>query len=306
MENNTHLRGRFAPSPSGRMHLGNVYSAIISYLSVKSRGGEWVVRIEDLDRQRCKPENAALLLSDLDWLGLSSDAPIIYQSKRDDIYAEALSKLAARGLTYGCFCRRADILSAQAPHESDGRVVYSGKCKNLSSSELLALSKVRQPATRVVVPNADIAFTDGHYGKQCINLAHHCGDFIVRRADGNFAYQLSVVVDDAAQGITEVVRGRDLLTSTHQQIFLYQQLELQVPQFWHLPLLVSDSGVRLAKRDKVPDMSALRQMFSPEQIIGKVMFLAHQQPSDLPMTLSEAVGIFSWNNVPMNDIALSL
>ena len=304
MQTENILRGRFAPSPSGRMHLGNIYSALISYLSVKKNGGEWVVRIEDLDRQRCKAEYADMLLSDLDWLGLHSDVPIIYQSKRNQFYVASLAKLSEQGLTYGCFCRRADILSAQAPHETDGRVVYQGKCRSLSAEQRTALSAERKPATRVIVPNANIAFTDGHYGLQSINLAQHCGDFVVRRADGNFAYQLAVVVDDAAQGITEVVRGRDLLTSTHQQIFLYEQLGCRVPRFSHLPLLVSDGGVRLAKRDRVPDMGVLRQMLSAEQLIGKVMFMAHQLPCEQPMSLSEAVSVFSWSKLPTSDIVV--
>lgn len=296
------IRGRFAPSPSGRMHLGNIYSALISYLSAKSQGGEWVVRIEDLDKQRCKPEYAELLLDDLNWLGLHSDTPIIYQSQRDDIYADALNQLAKKGLTYECYCRRADILSAQAPHENDGRVVYSGKCRNLSNSERTILKTQRKPAIRVVAPNSSITFTDIHYGQQTINLANHCGDFIVQRADGNFAYQLAVVVDDAAQNITEVVRGRDLLTSTHQQIYLYEQLGYAIPHFAHIPLLTSTTGQRLAKRDKGADMSNLRNKFSPNELIGMIMHMAHITTTPSAISLEEAINQFSWKLLPTTDI----
>lgn len=300
----TQIRGRFAPSPSGRMHLGNIYSAIISYLSAKSKNGEWIVRIEDLDRQRCKRQYADLLLSDLDWLGLYSDAPIIYQSERDTIYTEALQKLEQQKLTYDCFCRRADILSAQAPHETDGRVVYSGKCRNLSQAELNILRTERKPATRIIVPDENIEFIDGHYGKQECNLAKHCGDFIVRRADGNFAYQLAVVVDDALQEITEIVRGRDLLTSTHQQIYLYNKLGHKTPQFAHIPLLVSENGQRLAKRDKGTDMAYLRSHFTPEDIIGQILHIANITDKNQAISLSEAIEIFSWECIPKDDIKI--
>ncbi|MCQ2203657.1 MAG: tRNA glutamyl-Q(34) synthetase GluQRS [Bacteroidales bacterium] len=290
-------RGRFAPSPSGRMHLGNIYSALLSYVSAKHKNGEWIIRIEDLDRQRCKREYADKVIDDLHWMGMRSDAEIVYQSDRDAIYEAALSKLSDKGLTYGCYCRRADILSARAPHESDGRVVYSGRCRHLSDAERLVMEAERKPATRVIVADKTIDFTDGHYGHQSMNLACDCGDFIVRRADGNFAYQLAVVVDDAEQGVTEVVRGRDLMDSSHQQIYLYNMLGYDVPQFYHLPLLMSETGHRLAKRDACTDMGFLREAYTKEGLIGHIMFLAGVIDRDEPLTLNEAVDMFDWENV---------
>jgi glutamyl-tRNA synthetase len=204
------------------MHLGNVYAALISWLSVKKKGGVWVLRIEDLDPQRCKLEYALQLEDDLRWFGLDWDeggtenrgncGPYL-QSQRSEIYEEYLQRLNKTGLTYPCTCTRADIMATQAPHESDGRIVYKGTCRpqGMPKGTPTLFMKDQQAATRLYVPDKQIAFTDGHYGAQSVNLATHCGDFVLRRKDGAWAYQLAVVVDDALMGITEVVRGRDLL-----------------------------------------------------------------------------------------------
>lgn len=304
------MKGRFAPSPSGRMHLGNIYSAVLSWLSVKSRGGEWLLRIEDLDRQRCRPEYAAQIEDDLLWLGLEWDeggsrggcnGPY-YQSQRDAVYERELQKLEARGLLYPCFCTRTDIMAASAPHQSDGVVVYSGRCRTLTAAERAAMSATRKPATRLCVPDADCTFTDGHYGLQHYNLARDCGDFIVRRADGNFAYQLAVVADDALMGVTEVVRGCDLLPSTPQQIYLYGLLGYPAPQFAHIPLLMSTGSHRLAKRDRGTDMGSLRQRYTPEQLLGIIAHLAGITDRPEPLTINEILHEFSWAKVPMENI----
>lgn len=304
------MKGRFAPSPSGRMHLGNIYSAVLSWLSVKSRGGEWLLRIEDLDRQRCRPEYATQIEDDLLWLGLEWDeggsrggcnGPY-YQSQRDAVYEHELQKLEARGLLYPCFCTRADIMASSAPHQTDGVVVYSGRCRTLSAAERAALSTERKPATRLCVPDAEYTFTDGHYGLQHYNLARDCGDFIVRRADGNFAYQLAVVTDDALMGVTEVVRGCDLLPSTPQQIYLYNLLGYPVPQFAHIPLLMSPGGHRLAKRDQGTNMGCLRQRYTPEQLLGIIAHLARITDRPEPLTISEILHEFSWAKVPMENV----
>ena len=227
----TPVVGRFAPSPSGRMHLGNVFSCLCSWLSARSQGGSIVLRIEDLD-DRCKrPELAAQLIDDLTWLGLEWDEGPYYQHDRLDLYEDALRQLQDAGLTYPCFCTRAELHAASAPHASDGTPIYHGACRGLSAEEITRRSALRAPATRLRVPTVDdlasdvIEFVDRTYGAQCEALATECGDFLVRRSDGVFAYQLAVVVDDAAMGVTEVVRGCDLLGSTPRQIYLQHLLE---------------------------------------------------------------------------------
>jgi glutamyl-tRNA synthetase len=221
------------------MHLGNVFSALLSWLSVKSKGGQWLLRIEDLDPQRSRRDYAMQLMDDLDWLGLAWDGDPVWQSERTDVYEHYYTLLRQRGLTYPCYCTRADLLATQAPHESDGRVVYPGTCRPKGSAEAAPRrpSGTAQAATRLIVPDSEIAFTDGHYGPQRVNLARHVGDFIIRRKDGAWAYQLAVVVDDGLMGITEVVRGRDLLLSSPQQMYVARLLGFEPPRFCHLPLL---------------------------------------------------------------------
>ena len=296
------IKGRFAPSPTGRMHLGNVFSALLSWLSAKSQGGTWLLRIEDIDPQRSRQEYAELIMDDLHWLGLDWDEGPYYKSERGDIYEHYLKQLTDNGLTYPCYCTRADILATQAPHESDGRVVYKGTCRNLAPGV-----KTGPAAIRMKVPSEGkgiLSFTDGHYGMQTIDLTTHCGDFIVRRKDGAWAYQLAVVVDDALMGINEVVRGCDLLLSSPQQIYLAQQLGFAPPHFTHLPLLCNKQGQRLSKRDQSLDMAALRTSNTPEEIIGMLAHAAGLQQSNEPITAQELVGEFSWDKIPTNNIIM--
>lgn len=296
------IKGRFAPSPTGRMHLGNVFSALLSWLSAKSQGGTWLLRIEDIDPQRSRLEYAELIMDDLHWLGLDWDEGPYYQSERGDIYEHYLKQLTDNGLTYPCYCTRADILATQAPHESDGRVVYKGTCRNLAPGV-----KTGPAAIRMKVPSEGkgiLSFTDGHYGMQTIDLTTHCGDFIVRRKDGAWAYQLAVVVDDALMGINEVVRGCDLLLSSPQQIYLAQQLGFAPPHFTHLPLLCNKQGQRLSKRDQSLDMAALRTSNTPEEIIGMLAHAAGLQQSNEPITAQELIGEFSWDKIPTNNIIM--
>ena len=208
--------GRYAPSPSGRMHLGNLMCCLLAWLSAKSKGGQVLLRIEDLDTMRCPRVYADAIMDDLAWLGLSADGPTptVYQSERSKIYQQYYDILLKKGLVYPCFCSRSQLHAASAPHRSDGQVVYAGTCRGLSAEEVARRSLMRAPAFRVRVPDEEIAFTDGHLGRYAENLARDCGDFYLRRADGVFAYQLAVVVDDALMGVTEVVRGSDLLSST--------------------------------------------------------------------------------------------
>jgi len=316
------VKGRYAPSPTGRMHLGNAMTALLSWLCAKSRGGQWLLRIEDLDTQRCKRQWAQLLQEDLLRLGLEwdeggltpgcNDTPdcnstpgcnsISYcQSERSEFYAEALKRL--EGLTYPCYCTRADIMAAGAPHESDGRVIYNGRCRQLQQWER---PKDKQHSIRIAVPDKDIIFNDLVYGRQRINLQRDCGDFILRRSDGGFAYQLAVVVDDALMGITQVVRGRDLLLSTAQQIFLYESLGFDIPEFCHLPLICNTSGQRLSKRDKSLDMGQLLKTHSPEEIIGHLAFLAGITNAPEPCLPKDLIKEFSVSKIRQADICTNV
>ena len=264
------IRGRFAPSPTGRMHLGNVYAAVQSWLSARSRGGEWIVRIEDIDRQRSRPEYAEQLLRDLEWLGLGWDGPVEWQSRRSEFYEAALGRLAAEGRTYGCTCTRAQILVSSAPHQSDGRVIYGGHCRPQGMPRVVATPQERH-AVRLWVPDRYVEFTDRNFGPQRVNLARECGDFVLRRSDGAWAYQLAVTVDDALMGITEVVRGADLLLSAAQQIYLFELLGYEPPEYAHIPLLLNAQGERLAKRDRAESLDELRPRLSPEQVLARVL-----------------------------------
>lgn len=284
-----------------------------------------MLRIEDLDPQRCKLDYALQLEDDLRWLGLDWDeggtenrgscGPYL-QSQRSEIYEDFLERLRKTGLTYPCTCTRADIMATQAPHESDGRIVYKGTCRP-ANIPVIASNAVRasvpdgspsglSAATRLYVPDKAITFTDGHYGAQSVNLATHCGDFILRRKDGAWAYQLAVVVDDALMGITEVVRGRDLLLSASQQLYLYDILSLNAPDFIHFPLLCNEAGQRLSKRDKSLDMGELRKSFTPEQIIGKIAHFAGQIDRIEPMNTQELLKLFEWDKVPVQDTIIEV
>jgi glutamyl-tRNA synthetase len=278
------------------MHLGNVFSALLSWLSAKSQGGQWLLRIEDIDQGRSRQAYADLLMSDLEWLGLSWDGEPVYQSQRSDIYEHYFQMLKAQGMTYPCYCTRADLLATQAPHESDGRVVYPGTCRHLPPQP------GKPAATRLIVPDSDISFVDGHYGAQSVNLAHHVGDFIIRRKDGAWAYQLAVVIDDALMGVTEVVRGCDLLLSSPQQMYVAQLLGFTSPQFIHLPLLCNAQGQRLSKRDGGLDMASLRQSYTASEIIGKLAQIAGLQSTPDPVTPEDLLTSFSWEKVPKTNL----
>lgn len=296
------MTGRFAPSPSGRMHLGNVFSAMLAWLSVRSQNGEMVLRIEDLDPDRCRPEYAETLKGDLRWLGLDWDREQTPQSRRTAAYAAAFDKLADLGLVYPCYCTRGELHAASAPHASDGRVLYAGTCRGLTPEQ--RAEKTKKPAWRLMVPEREYAFTDGLQGFFAENLAAECGDFIIRRADGVYAYQLAVVTDDAEGGVTQVVRGMDLLDSTPRQLYLYELLGKQPPEFYHVPLLTAPDGRRLSKREKDLDLGALRQNHTPEQLLGKLAHLAGVTDSPEPASARELAAIFNWNNVKTEPIVM--
>ncbi|WP_294497116.1 tRNA glutamyl-Q(34) synthetase GluQRS [uncultured Gemmiger sp.] len=304
--------GRYAPSPSGRMHLGNLCCCLLAWLSAKSKGGKVVLRIEDLDAMRCPRRFADLLEADLAWLGLAADeggsaggpdGPY-YQSERADIYGYYYGKLAEMGLVYPCFCTRSQLHAASAPHRSDGQVVYPGTCRGLTPEQVAEKSRVRPPAWRVRVPDETIRFVDGHLGPYAENLARDCGDFVVRRADGGFAYQLAVVVDDALMGVTQVVRGADLLSSTPRQLWLYRTLGLKAPEFCHLPLLLAPDGRRLSKRDGDQSLEHLQAKYTPEQVIGRLAYVCGLADTPAPRAAAELVDGFCWDKVPKQDICL--
>ena len=303
--------GRFAPSPTGRMHLGNVYCALLSYLSVKSRGGRWILRIEDLDPQRSRLDFARWIEEDLHWLGLDWDEGGLdagqwgdcCQSRRTDLYRQAFGQL--RSDCYPCFCKRADLLAASAPHTSDGRVIYAGTCRRLSPAEVERLGLERCPSYRLRLPDGEFVFEDARYGRQTVNLARDCGDFVVRRADGGYAYNLAVVVDDAAMGVNEVVRGVDLLPVTPEQLYLYRRLDLTPPVYRHIPLLVDAQGRRLCKRDRDLEMGSLRQAgASPQQILGDLGYFAGLLPDRGPATLQQLLELFDWKKVPLQNVVV--
>ena len=300
------MTGRYAPSPSGRMHLGNLCCCLLAWLSAKSKGGQVLLRIEDLDTLRCPRVFADAIVDDLAWLGLSADGPdpVPYQSERSELYQHYYDVLADRGLVYPCFCSRSQLHAASAPHRSDGQVVYPGTCRGLSQEEIAAKRKTKAPAWRVQVPDEVIGFTDGHMGWYEENLARDCGDFYLRRGDGVFAYQLAVVVDDALMGVTEVVRGADLLSSTPRQLWLYRELGLPAPQFYHLPLLLAPDGRRLSKRDGDQSLENLRARFSPEEVVGRLAFAVGLQDAPRPRTPQSLVSDFSWARIPKHDILL--
>ena len=290
--------GRFAPTPSGRMHLGNVFSALMAWASVRSQNGSLILRVEDLDIRAHNPQYTSLLLDDLQWLGLTWDRGPFFQSKRSELYQDALLKFKQQKLLYPCFCSRADLHAAQAPHASDGTYVYAGTCRNLSQSERKELSSHKIPATRIHVPNKIYAFEDKVYGSTSQNLAESCGDFIVQRADGVFAYQLAVVVDDADMGITEVVRGSDLLSSTPRQLYLQDVLGLSHLTYAHLPLLVAPDGRRLSKRNHDLDLGVLRsQGKTPEEILGFLAYCVGLTEENEPLSAVQIANRFSWETL---------
>ena len=304
--------GRFAPSPSGRLHLGNLLCALLVWLSARQKGGRVLLRVEDLDTARCPRRYAAQMEADLRWLGLDWDigpgkdggTGPYEQSRRTAVYQAALEKLQGMGLVYPCFCTRAELHASSAPHREDGQVVYAGTCRRLTAAEIVEKSRNRAPALRLITPEEHWGFTDGHMGRYEENLAADCGDFLLRRSDGMFAYQLAVVVDDARMGVTEVVRGADLLSSTARQLYLYRLLGLKAPQFAHCPLLLAPDGRRLSKRDGDQSLENLRAKYTAEEIVGRLAFAYGLQPEPAPRTPESLIPDFSWDKVPKQDICL--
>ena len=287
--------GRFAPTPSGRMHLGNVFAALIAWLSVRKDNGYLVLRMEDLDTQRTSPEYAQILRDDLLWLGLNWDEETQPQSQRSEIYEAYFEKLEAMGLLYPCYCTRSQLHSVNAPHLSDGTYVYAGTCRNLSEAQKSAFGRL--PAWRVRVSDQEWSLEDKIQGTYTENLATHCGDFVVRRADGVYVYQLAVTVDDAMAGVNQVVRGTDLLSSAPRQMYLQSLLGFPHPEYAHVPMLLAPDGRRLSKRDKDLDLGYLREHTSPEKLIGVLAHAAGLLDSPNPISAKELADSFCFARI---------
>lgn len=296
--------GRFAPTPSGRMHLGNVFAALIAWLSVRSQGGEMVLRMEDLDTLRTSDAYARLLRQDLDWLGLDYDRETPPQSTRSETYDRYFDRLMEMGLLYPCYCTRSQLHSVNAPHLSDGTYVYPGTCRNLTPQARRAMN--RAPAWRVVVPDRLWSLDDRVQGRYELNLAKDCGDMVVRRADGVYVYQLAVTVDDGEAGVTEVVRGMDLLSSAPRQMYLQELFGFPHPQYAHVPMLLAPDGRRLSKRDRDLDLGELQKRFSPEAIIGLLAHAAGLIDRPAPISAAELAKEFQWSNLRGDSIYLNI
>ena len=294
--------GRFAPTPSGRMHLGNVFAALIAWLSVRSQDGEMVLRMEDLDTQRTSPEFAQILREDLLWLGLNWDRETPPQSQRTAVYNEYFEKLDAMGLLYPCYCTRSQLHSVNAPHLSDGTYVYPGTCRNLTEDQRAAFD--RKPAWRVMVPDRVWNVEDKIQGHYACNLATDCGDMVVRRADGVYVYQLAVTVDDGEAGVTEVVRGMDLLSSAPRQMYLQELFGFSHPVYAHVPMLLAPDGRRLSKRDRDLDLGVLRQRLTPETLIGILAHAAGLIDRETPISAEELAKEFAWEKLQGESIFL--
>ena len=294
--------GRFAPTPSGRMHLGNVFAALIAWLSVRSRSGEMVLRMEDLDTQRTSGEFAEVLRDDLAWLGLDYDRETPPQSRRSGVYDAYFETLRQRGLLYPCYCTRSQLHSVNAPHLSDGTYVYPGTCRNLTDAERARFD--RKPAWRVMVPDKVWAVEDKVQGHYELNLATDCGDMVVRRADGVYVYQLAVTVDDGEAGVTEVVRGMDLLSSAPRQMYLQDLFGFPHPEYGHVPMLLAPDGRRLSKRDRDLDLGELRRRVTPEQLIGTLAYAGGLMDRKCAISARELAGEFSWEKLKGDSIYL--
>lgn len=299
------IRSRFAPSPTGRMHLGNLWIAFLNWLWTRQRGGKIILRMEDIDRDRCHKEYEEGILEDLSWMGLDFDegpegiysyGPAV-QSRRYDIYDSILSAMEKKGHIYPCYCSRSRIHQVlSAPHEGEARPVYDGHCRNLTPEERESMTK--NPCWRVRMEESTISFTDLFYGTITRTLKAGADDFVVRRADGLVAYQLAVSIDDGEMGITHVFRGNDLLDSTPGQAWLIQKLGYQVPAYGHLPLLVDTRGIRLSKRQKGITVRELRNRgLRPEDLIGLLLHLAGGLPELRPVSLKEALEDFPFEKL---------
>ncbi len=295
-------RGRFAPSPTGELHLGNARTALLSWLWARSVHGGYVMRVEDIDRPRVRPGMARQQLEELRWLGFDWDGEPIFQSDRSLLYEDALRQLGPN--VYECFCSRAEIAAAaSAPHGDEGPR-YPGTCAQLTGNQIAERKKTRPPSLRLRVPPGPVTFQDEIFGPQSFDVQATTGDFVLRRADGIFAYQLAVTVDDGVMAITQVLRGADLLPSTARQILLHRLLGQKEPRWAHVPLVMAASGERLAKRDKSLSLAALKARGIDPRLI--VAHLARISGLDAPGPCEprELIEGFTLDRVPRNSVTV--
>ena len=310
--------GRLAPSPTGLLHFGNLWSLLLAWLAARASKGAVILRIEDLDPARSKPEYVQALIEDLLWLGLdwdrgpvTSQANDYFQSQRHNLYADALHTLTQQGLTYPCFCRRKDLKALpSAPHSEDVGTIYPGTCRTLTCAQRTQkLAQGLRPCVRFACPenSAPIVFRDVIQGVQSYNSPDWGGDFALQRSDGVYAYQLACAVDDALMGVTQVVRGRDLLSSTPRQILLLNFLDLVAPkQYAHVPLLLAENGERLAKRHQSLTLRAVKEKGAqPGQIIGLLAYLAGLNPRKQLLSPYDLVPVFCEVKLQGPDICIT-
>lgn len=264
------VRGRYAPSPTGSLHLGNLRTALVAWLQTRLADGTFIMRMEDLDEPRVVPGSAEEILEDLRWLGLDWDegpdvgGPVgpYDQRPRAALYEEALRIFDAKGLVFRCYCSRKDVREAASAPDGPGGVIYPGTCRFLTPEEQEAVQAEqpdRPPSYRFVAPDREIVVVDAMAGTYAENLAHEVGDFVIRRADDVFAYQLAVVVDDALMGMSDVVRGADLLSSSPRQVALFETLGVEPPRFWHAPMMFDEEGRHLAKRHESTSLRVFQE-----------------------------------------------
>lgn len=300
--------GRLAPSPTGLLHLGHARSFLLAWWSVRAQDGSMLLRMEDLDESRVKEGMADQVLRDLEWLGLDWDGAVTWQSERGELYDAALLELHEAGLLYPCVCTRKEIELAQsAPHASDATRAYPGTCEGRFESLAEAEESSERPAAlRLRVPPGAIPFEDLIAGPQSFDIAAEEGDFPVAKRDGAPAYQLAVVVDDAAQGVTEILRGDDLLPSTARQALLQSALDLPRPIWIHVPLVTDATGRRLAKRSDDLSLAALRDAGTdPARIVEWVAASAGMAPT-APLTATEAIPLFDLERLPRTPTPIAL
>jgi len=327
-------RGRFAPSPTGELHLGNARTALLAWLWTRHTGGKFVMRVEDVDRPRVKAGLARKQLEELAWLGLDWDeGPVLtaedlpalagggpdasaleesgphgpyFQSQRSALYDAAIDKLRQAGHVYDCFCSRAEIASASAPHglEEEGPR-YPGTCRDLTASQRTERTRARKPALRLRVPGGAVEFEDLISGPQRFDPQAEVGDFVLRRADGIHSYQLAVVVDDAAMDVTQVLRGADLLSSTARQIVLYRLLGAPEPAWAHAPLVLGPGGRRLSKRDRAVSLSAMKQMGEdPRRIVASLASISGLSTDGGACSPAQLITSFALDRVPRGPATL--
>ena len=311
------IAGRLAPSPTGLLHLGNAWAFLLAWLACRAQKGRMILRMEDIDPQRSRPDYASAIIEDLVWLGLDWDegpdiggahGPYV-QSQRTEMYRQAIETLTQKGVVYPCFCTRRELKSlANAPHLEDTGPVYPGTCRHLPENERYRRIAAGQRYTlRCACPEQTIVFTDAICGPQQLSPNDWGGDFALRRSDGVIAYQLAVALDDAEMGISQVVRGRDILFSTPKQLLLLRLLGKKEPsQYAHIPLLMNASGERLAKRHQSLTLAHLRSLgLHPERLVGLLAFYAGLIPKIEEVAAAELLSQFAFSKLPKEDLRIS-